>query len=177
MPPVPRGWLALGFDAGWPPEVVVVCCFELELCFWVLGCEVGCCCFVPPPEGFGELPVDVVVFFGGLEGVDVEVGVEVEVEVVGGGAEVVVGGGEEVVVVAAGGQDSETLATPPGRFRLEMGAPTGSDKESVCPVIKVTVTVQSSADAVGIAAIPVTAKVTATATAPTVSFRLLNNVA
>lgn len=64
-----------------------------------------------------------VVRCGGLDGVDVDVEVEVEVA----GVEVVLGDGVEAVVVVGGGQDSDTLETPVGSDRLEIGAPTGSE--------------------------------------------------
>ena len=49
-------------------------------------------------------------------------------------------------------------------------------KLSVCPVTSVTVTVHWSAEAEGIAAMPITANTVATVTAAVLSFRLLSNL-
>jgi hypothetical protein len=47
------------------------------------------------------------------------------------------------------GQDSSTLATGPGRLSELTEAPCGSWKCSTWPLVRVTVTVQSAADALG----------------------------
>jgi hypothetical protein len=108
--------------------------------------------------------------------VPVVVGV-VEVLVVGGGVDVVVVVG---VVGVAGAHEALTLLigpTPAGTI-ADGAVPAGTLtlKLWVWPVTSVTVTVHSSADAVGIAAIPITPNTVATVAAVVFSFRLLNNL-
>ena len=131
--------------------------------------------------------VDFLVFgFDGDEGLFGVVGV-LGVVLVGGvgvvcdGVEVVVG----VVVVGVvvvdeldgDGHDSLTFWTGPGRFRDDTGAPGGSWKVRTCPVRRVTVTVQSAADALGSAAIAGTARAVRADAKATLSFRRFNTVA
>jgi hypothetical protein len=108
----------------------------------------------------------------------VEVGVEVEVDVVGEG--VVAVPVDAGAVAVAGGQDWETLVI--GRLTgsgSELGGVPGGTFANVkaCPPATVTVTVQPSAEALGSAASPSTATVDPKATAATLSFRVLNKVA
>jgi hypothetical protein len=125
--------------------------------------------------------VDVPVGFGfGLGLVDAGV-VEVEVEV-----EVVVAGGALAVTVAAGvvavtcGHEKTTLVIGSwtGRGSEASGVPAGMFWSVNCwPPATVTVTVQPSADASGMAATPSTATTRDVITAATLSFRLFNTVA
>jgi hypothetical protein len=86
-----------------------------------------------------------------------------------------------VVLVGVLVQDSLTVLTPPwtGSLIDDRGVPGGTFtvKFRVCPVTSVTVTTQLSAEADGIAAMPMTANAHAVAAAATLSFRLLNTVA
>jgi hypothetical protein len=159
-----------------PPVPALPFELELELGFWVWVREgpVGC---------FGCLDwvdwVDVVVcvVLGALGVLEVVGalggGVDVEVEVVGGG-ELVVVGDEVVVVVGAGVQLMPRRLAPAGR---EGNPPGGTSTSSVwvLPSANLTVTTHGSAeDAAGRAAIPIT---TASAViAPSNSFRLRNTV-
>jgi hypothetical protein len=106
-----------------------------------------------PPVGVVCEPVVVVV-----------VGVVLDVLVVGAGS-VVVG------VVTGCGQTLEISVSPTGS-----GAPGGSWSCKTCPVIVLTVTVQSAAEAAGIAARPMTVPKEATAVTAILSFRLLNTL-
>jgi hypothetical protein len=86
-----------------------------------------------------------------------------------------VGVGTVGPVEVVGVQEAETLLTgptPAGTIEAA-GVPGGTFtlKLSVCPVSSVTVTVHSSAEAVGIAAIPRTANTEAAAIATVFSFR------
>jgi len=105
-----------------------------------------------------EPPVVVV-----CEPVDVVVGV-LGVLVVGTGT---VGVG----VVTGGGQTLEISVAPAGS-----GAPGGNWSWTTCPVTVFTVTVQSAAEATGIAAKPITVPNEATAVTAILSFRLLNTL-
>ncbi len=85
-----------------------------------------------------------------------------------------------VVVVVVGAHDALTLLigpSPAGTI-AEAGVPAGTLtlKLCVCPVSSVTVTVHSSADAEGIAAIPITPNTVAIVAKAVFSFRLRNNV-
>ncbi len=82
-----------------------------------------------------------------------------------------------VPVVAGDGHDSEMVATPAGRESDETGAPDGSWKWSVCPSTRVTVTLQSAAEAAGSAAVADTARTAPVVTIATCSFPLLNTLA
>jgi hypothetical protein len=100
--------------------------------------------------------------------------VVVEVLVVGGGVDVVVvvgvAGAHEALTLLIGPMPAGTIAdgaVPAGTLTLKLW---------VWPVTSVTVTVHSSADAVGIAAIPITPNTVATVAAVVFSFRLLNNL-
>jgi hypothetical protein len=84
---------------------------------------------------------------------------------------------DELEDVVGGGQDSELLATGPGRFSDESGVPGASWKYSVCPLTRTTLTVQSAAEAEGSAAKPNTAKTALTVIAATFSFGRFNTVA
>jgi hypothetical protein len=92
------------------------------------------------------------------------VGVVLPVLVVGTGT-VVVG------VVTGGGQTLEISVAPAGS-----GAPGGSWSCTTWPVIVLTVTVQSAAEATGTAAKPITVPNDATAVTAILSFRLLNTL-
>ncbi len=95
--------------------------------------------------------------------------------VVDGGVVVVRGvvGVVGVVLVGVLGQVSLMEATPAGSFNDDGGTPGGKWKMSFCPVISVTTTVHSVADALGSAAMPSTARVVMSVTAPTTNLRLL----
>ncbi len=110
----------------------------------------------PPPVVVVCEPVLVVV--------GVVLGVLVVVVVVGTGAGV-------LGVVTGGGQTLEIRVAPAGS-----GAPGGSESCTTWPVIVFTVTVQSAADATGIAASPITVPNEATAVTAILSFRLLNTL-
>lgn len=136
--------------------------------------------FVLDVVGVVEVEEELVVGFGlGFDGAGVvEVGVEVEVEVVCGCVLVVtVAAG---VVAVTGGQDCATFVI--GRFTGSGsdvgGVPGGTFWKVNCwPPTTVIVTVQPSADALGMAARANTATMDPRVAAATVSFRLLNTVA
>lgn len=94
----------------------------------------------------------------------VVVGVVPDVLVVGTGT-VTVG------VVTGGGQTLEIRVAPAGK-----AAPGGSESCTTCPVMVRTVTVQLAAEAIGIAAKPITVPNEATAVTAILSFRLLNTL-
>jgi hypothetical protein len=105
--------------------------------------------------------------------------VELVVPVVLGGAEPVetVGAGEEEEAGAHEAVALLTGPTPAGTI-CAAGVPGGTLtlKLSVCPVSRVTVTVHWSADALGSAAIPMTANTDAAVAAAILSFRCFNNL-
>lgn len=72
------------------------------------------------------------------------------------------------------GQDSETDLTGDEMFSEEIGAPGGSWKYRVCPVIRTTVTVQLAAEAAGNTATPKTPPITASVASATRSWTRLN---
>lgn len=94
----------------------------------------------------------------------VVVGVVPDVLVVGTGT---VGVG----TVTGGGQTLEISVAPSGS-----AAPGGSESCTTCPVTVLTVTVQLAAEAIGIAAKPITVPNEATAVTAILSFRLLNTL-
>jgi hypothetical protein len=112
--------------------------------------DVVVCDLLPePPVGVVCEPVDVVVVVVG----------------------VLVVGAVTVGVVTGGGQTLEIRVAPAGK-----GAPGGSCSCTTCPVMVLTVTVQSAATATGIAAKPITVPNEATAVTAILSFRLLNTL-
>jgi hypothetical protein len=98
------------------------------------------------------------------EPVPVVVGVVLGVLVVGTGV-------GTLGVVTGGGHTLEISVAPAGS-----AAPGGSCICTTCPVTVFTVTVQSAADATGIAASPITVPNEATAVTAILSFRLLNTL-
>jgi hypothetical protein len=84
---------------------------------------------------------------------------------------VLVVGTGTVGVVTGGGQTLEIRVAPAGN-----AAPGGSCSCTTCPVMVLTVTVQSAATATGIAAKPITVPKEATAVTAILSFRLLNTL-
>jgi hypothetical protein len=82
---------------------------------------------------------------------------------------VLVVGAVTVGVVTGGGQTLEIRVAPAGS-----AAPGGSWSWTTCPVMVLTVTVQSAATATGIAAKPITVPNEATAVTAILSFRLFN---
>jgi hypothetical protein len=175
-PPLPVGGGALGAAAGALGVVPGVFGVGFAPGFLLAGGGEGCldgCCPVPGPVGRGGggggvVPVGVVRVGGGGDVVLV-VGLPVPV--------VVVTMGVEVVPVVADGHDSATVFTGPGRASDETGAPGGSVKYSVWPVISVTVTVQLAADAVGNAAIADVASTVLAVASAIFSFLRINTVA
>jgi hypothetical protein len=104
--------------------------------------------------------------------------VEVEVEVVGGGAVAVTVAAGVVAVTVGHDHATLTIERPAGTGSELTGVPCATPwNVKVWPPTTVTVTVQPSAEASGKAAMPSTATVTATVTAATLSLRLLNTVA
>jgi hypothetical protein len=110
--------------------------------------------------------------------------VVVPVLVVGVVELVVVGGGVEVVVVGVVGVEGAHEALTPLIGPIPLGtiadgavpAGTSTLKLWVCPVRSVTVTVHWSAEADGIAAIPITPNTVAIVAAAVFRFRLRNNL-
>lgn len=84
---------------------------------------------------------------------------------------------EELEELGGGGQDSDVLATGPGRLSDDSGVPGASWKYRVWPLTRTTFTVQSAADADGSATKPSAAKTAPTVIAATFSFGRLNTVA
>jgi hypothetical protein len=81
-----------------------------------------------------------------------------------------------VVVDVADGQDSLALRTGPGRLSEASGAPAGSWKYSVWPLIRMTVTVQLAAEALGMAPIAEHARTAHTEISPILNFPRLSTV-
>jgi hypothetical protein len=94
------------------------------------------------------------------------------------GVDLVAGGDALVVVVRAHDSEMDAIGRETGREICDSGVPGGmlSVNVSLMPPKRFTVITHWSAEAVGRAAIPVTARATAAVTAPTTSFRLLNTV-
>jgi hypothetical protein len=143
-----------------------------------------------PGFGFGAGFADFLVlgFDDGLLGLGVVFGLVVVFGAVVVGVLGVVRAGvvEEVVVVLGvvtvgelfgDGQDSFTFWTGPGRFSEETGAPGGSWKLRTWPLSRVTVTVQSAAEALGSATISDTTRAVPADARATLSFRRINTVA
>lgn len=155
-------------DSAFPDERVGVLIVEVFVLVLVVGADVD------------VVEVEVVVGFGlGFDGEGaVEVEVEVEVEVVWGCVLVVtVAAG---VVAVTGGQDCATfvIGSCTGSGSDVGGVPGATFWKVNCwPPATVMVTVQPSADALGMAARPSTATMHAMVTAAIVSFRLFNTVA
>jgi hypothetical protein len=186
--------VVLGAGLAVVDDLVVV---VLEGCdFWVAGAgflEVEGLLLPEPLEGDepelffldgdeGEVEVEGLLEW--LGAVDLVVGVPDGVEVVGVlvvGVEVV--DGVLCVLGVTGGvgvgapHDSDIDLTGTERLREDSGAPWGSWKYNVWPVIRVTVTVQSAAEAAGSAAAPEKAAMMRAVTSATFSFPRLNTVA